>query len=170
MVRSSAFSVVVSVVITGIVIANLFLAPRSEQLFFTDAEFSPAHQLQTERAQWYLQWGYIWFPEKVDAIHFLCVAEDSPHFAILQGPWNLRGTKVITDCEPLDLSDRLADQLHPNLITEDIRRSQTFFAYDPNYSPKGNWAILVRAQYDTYVMVHTDTLRHLGLADIEVPE
>lgn len=147
---------------------NLFMAPRAEQLFYSDAEFRTAHQLQTERAQWYLQWGYMWFPDKIGAIHFLCVDEDSRHYALIRGPWNLRGTQVITDCEPLDFSDREADSLHPNLITESTPRGRIYYAYDPTYTPEGDWAVMVRAKDNTYVMVHTDTLRHLGLADIEV--
>ena len=157
-------------VIAGFVTGNLLFAPRAEQLFFDDAEFRTAHQLQTERAQWYFQWGYMWFPDKIGAIHFLCVDEESPHFAILQGPWNLRGTQVITDCDPLDFSDREADKLHPNLITESTSRGRIYYAYDPTYTPEGDWAVMVRAKYDTFVMVHTDTLRHLGLADVQVDQ
>lgn len=163
-------SLAVFSLLTGVVVANLFFSPRAEQLFFTDAEFRTAHQLQTERAQWYIQWGYMWFPDKIGAIHFLCVAEESPHYAILRGPWNLRGTEIVTDCEPLNFSEFTADRLHPDLITEDVRRSGTYFAYDPTYTPEGDWAVMVRAKYDTFVMVHTDTLRHLGLADIQVDQ
>ena len=168
--KSQVVKFALSLVIGGFIVANLFLAPRAERLFFTDAEFRTAHQIQTERAQWYIQWGLMWLPDKVGAIHFLCVAEDSIHFRLLQSPWNIRGTRVISDCEPLDFTDRLADQLHPNLITEDVRRSGTYYAYDPDYTPEGDWAVMVRARYDDYVLVHIDTLRHLRLADIRVDE
>lgn len=168
--RAVVVKVLVSVALASLVVANLFIAPRPGQLVFTDGEFTVAHQLQTERARWYLKWGYMWFPDTVGAIHFLCVADDSPHYRFIDGPWNLRGTEVVTDCEPLDFTNRPADQLHPNLITEDVERLKVFYAYDPSYEPQGDWAVLVEAQYNDYVMIHVATLNHLGLADITVPE
>lgn len=161
---------IVIVALAALVIANLFFAPQPERKFFTDAEFSLTHQLQTERAQWYIQWGKVWMPDITGAIHYMCVDPDSRHYAFLQWGWNVRGTKVVTDCSPLDFTDRPADRLHPNLITEDFSRTRTFYAYDPSYEPQGDWAILVEAKENTFVMVHVDTLRHLGLADVEIPQ
>jgi hypothetical protein len=153
-----------------IVFSNLNSAPRPEKLFYNDLEFSVPDQLDTARHWWYLRWGLVWLPTKLDAVHFMCVPEGTRHGEFLSQPWNLRGTKVVSDCDPLDVTDRRADQLHPNLITEDLGVRRVFFAYDPTYEPVGDWAILVEAKEKTYVMVHTDTLRHLGLYDGTVPE
>ena len=153
-----------------LIFSSINFAPRPEKLFYDDLEFSVPDQLDTARHWWYLRWGLVWLPTKLDAVHFMCVPEDTRHGEFLSQPWNLRGTKVVSNCEPLDFTDRRADQLHPDLITEDLGVRRVFFAYDPTYEPVGDWAILVEAEEKTYVLVHTDTLRHLGLYDGMVPE
>lgn len=150
-------------------IGNVTFAPRQEGWVFADNEFATSHQLLTDRAEPYRSWGLMWYPERIGAKNFMCVPEGSRHHRILGAPWNLRNSEVTSDCEPLDFTDRAADRLHPNLITEDIDGMRVLYAYDPSYSPVGDWAILVRAEGDVDVMIHVDTLRHLGLADIQVP-
>ena len=163
-------ALVVSALAISLFIGNFLFAPRPEHVFYNDLEFTISDQLDTARHWWYLRWGLVWIPAKLGAINFMCVPEDSRHGEFLSQPWNIRKTRVVSDCEPLDFTDRRADQLHPNLVTEDHGVRRVFFAYDPSYTPTGDWAILVEAKEKTYVMVHTDTLRHLGLYDGEVPE
>ena len=148
----------------------MFVAARPEQVVYNDLEFTISDQLDTARHWWYLRWGLVWLPVKVGAINFMCVPEDTRHGEFLSQPWNIRNSKITSDCEPLDFTDKRADQLHPNLVTQDLGVRRVFYAFDPDYTPVGEWAILVEAEEKTYVMVHVDTLQHLGLFDGAVPE
>lgn len=164
-IRSVGIGSVVGLVIVG----NLTFSSKPEKLIHRDLEFTLFDQLETPRHWWYTKWGLAWLPQQLEAVNFMCVPEDSRHFRFLSEPWNIRQSQIVSDCEPLDLSDRRADQLHPNLITKDLAVRRVFFAFDPNYAPQGDWAILVEAKEETYVLVHTDTLRHLGLYDGATP-
>lgn len=84
-------------------------------------------------------------------------------------PRNLRNSQATSRCEPLDFTDHTADRLHLNLITEDVDGMRLLYAYDPSYSPVGDWAIMARAKEEVNGMVHVDIPDHLGLADIQVP-
>ena len=162
--RVTRFFIVTGLVV-GVVFASLFVAPRPDRIIHRDLEFSVPDQLDTDRHWWYLRWGLVWLPSKLGARHFMCVPEDSRHGEFLSQPWNIRGSLVVSDCDPLDFTHKSADQLHPDLITEDLGVRRVFFAYNPTYTPVGDWAILVEAMENTYVMVHVDTLQHLGLFD-----
>lgn len=150
-------------IISFTVVLNLFVAPRWDPIFFTDAEFTPVDQIARERAH-RIWWNFsgILFVDRLKATEFLCVPEQSSLYRHLDSHRNLTGISIDSSCEPLDFTDRPGDLLHPNLVTDRVVKS-FFYAFNPSHSPREGSAILVEAHGDVFVFVNTDTLENLGL-------
>jgi hypothetical protein len=150
-------------IISLTVALNLFVAPKWDPIFFTDAEFTPVDQIARERAH-RIWWSFsgILFVDKLKAEEFLCVPAQSSLYQHLSRNSDLSGVSIDSSCEPLDFTDKPGDLLHPNLVTDRVVKS-FLYAYDPAYTPREGSAILVEAHGDVLVFVNTDTLANLGL-------
>lgn len=153
----------IGAVISLTVVLNLFVAPKWDPVFFSDAEFTPVDQIARERAH-RIWWGFsgALFVEKLKAKNFLCVPAESSLYEHLSRNTDLSGISIDSNCEPLDFTDKAGDLLHPNLVTDRVVKS-FLYAYDPDYSPHEGSAILVEAHGDVFVLVNVDTLDNLGL-------
>jgi len=153
----------IGVIISLTIVLNLFVAPRWDPIFFSDAEFTPVDQIARERAH-RIWWNFsgILFVDKLKATEFLCIPEESSLYQHLDSHRNLTGISIDSSCEALDFTDKAGDQLHPDLVTDRVVKS-FFYAYDPSYSPRDGSAVLLEAHGDVFVLVNADTLDNLGL-------
>lgn len=153
----------IGAIISATVLLNLFVAPRWDPIFYTDAEFTPVDQIARERAH-RIWWNFsgILFVDKLQATEFLCVPEGTSLYQHLDSNKDLSGISIDSHCQPLDFTDKAGDLLHPNLVTDQVVKS-FLYAYDPSYSPSEGRAVLVEAHGDVFVFVNVDTLDHLGL-------
>lgn len=155
----SLFGAVISVT----VLLNLLVAPQWSPIFFNDAEFTAVDQLDRERAHriWW-QFSGVLFADKLQAQEFLCVPKDTDLYNHLAANTVMSGISIDSRCEPIDLTDKAADALHPKLITDRVVKS-FLYAYDPSLSPTSDQAILVEAHGNVFVLVNVSTLDNLGL-------
>jgi hypothetical protein len=156
-------------VIIGLTVAlNLFVAKRWDPIFFFDAEFTYIDQLQRDRSdRIWDEFAGVLLADRLRATEFLCVPTETELHNRLIANNDLTGFVVNSECEPLDFTQQPGNPLPPQLVAGEVAES-FLYAYDPNYTPEGNRAILVETQSGVFVLIHTDTLDQLGLLPQEI--
>lgn len=136
-------------------------------LYFTDYEGAVEWQIFSEREYPNLKlWmSDVAYGRAVEARYFDCLVDESSHFQTLRISRGHQGLVVDSRCDPLDFSDVTADKIHPDLVVTTLFTRRDYIATLPGYSPTGNRAILLRTQWDDFVLINYDILLHLGLID-----
>ena len=143
---------------------NILSNPDKDAWFVSRMEFNPTDYLESRHGlKFRTDFAPVLFMDKLGANEYLCVATNSIYYPYLTRHQGLTGISIDSSCSPLDLTDRPADKLHPELITAPVAKSYLYFAYAPGFDPEAKTAILVEAHGGVFVLVNVDTLLHLGI-------
>lgn len=150
-------------------VANLSSTGEQQTWFVSRIEFNLVDYVESPHGLKFRgEFAPAVFMEKLSATEYFCVDESSIYYPYLTSHQGLTGIAIDSSCAPLDFTNRPGDALHPDLITAPIVRKHLYYAFVEGFEPTSSTAVLVEAHGDVFVLVNTDTLRHLGI-DPEVP-
>ena len=152
------------VLLSLVAVANVSSTDDEETWFVSRMEFNPVDYMESQHGvKFRTEFAPVLFMEKLSATNYLCVDQNSIYYRYLTSHQGLSGITIDSSCAPLDFTHRAGDDLHPGLITEPIAKSYLYYAFVPGFEPTSDTAILVEAHGNVFVLVNTDTLRHLGI-------